>query len=114
MRTELETQLLFCAPRELLLVGQLSGRTRKLLDAYAVPASGVRSEPVDRWVCCTIRLLGSGHRVGCPTSLIDNLNRACRTHGAGGAQAVLESFFQESGWNPGRCYCCHSLPYCVI
>lgn len=50
IRTELETQLLFCAPRELLLVGELSGRTRKLLDAYAAPASGVRSEPVDRWV----------------------------------------------------------------
>jgi hypothetical protein len=60
MRTELETQLLFCAPRELLLVGELSGRTRKLLDAYAAPASGVRSEPVDRWVCSTISLLVDG------------------------------------------------------
>ena len=97
MRTELETQLLFCAPRELLLVGQLSGRTRKLLDAYAAPASGVRSEPVDRWVCCILRLLGSGHCVGCLASLVDDLNHACRMHGAGGAQAVLESFFQESG-----------------
>jgi hypothetical protein len=49
MRTELETQLLFCAPRELLLVGELSSRTRKLLDGYAAPASGVLSEAVDRY-----------------------------------------------------------------
>ena len=66
MRTELETQLLFCAPRELLLVGELSGRTRKLLDAYAAPASGVRAEPVGRCVRRTMQMLADGHVDGLP------------------------------------------------
>lgn len=84
MRTELETQLLFCAPREVLLVGDMSGRTRKLLDGYAAPSSGVRSEAV------------------------------ARTHGAGGAKVVLETFFQASGGSQLTCYLClHQLVSCM-
>jgi len=49
MRTEMEAQLLFTAPREVLQVGQeLSDRTRKLLASFVGPGSGVRLEAVDR------------------------------------------------------------------
>ncbi len=68
MRTELETQLLFCAPREVLLVGDdMSGRSRKLLAGFAGPASQVRLETVPK------------------------------THAPDTAAAALHSFFEGSG-----------------
>ena len=71
MRCGLEAQLLYAAPRELLLLQPLSAATQHMLDGFCSASAGVRSESVKR------DLLGPG-----------------------GALAAVSAFYGEAGELP--------------
>lgn len=71
MRSALEAQLLYAAPRELLLLQPLSDATQQMLDGFCSASAGVRSEGVKRDL-----------------------------HGHSGALAAVSSFYSEAGALP--------------
>ena len=71
MRSALEAQLLYAAPRELLLLQPLSDATQQMLDGFCSASAGVRSEGVKRDL-----------------------------HGPGGALAAVSAFYSEDGALP--------------